>query len=248
MWFIDLLKLIYEAVTDGKVKILLLIAASLGLSYGFWFFSKSIPDTALFTIGVCLVYCLIMLPSKIKAAISIDHGDSEDYRNKISPIVRYLLNKTILKLCASRSFVLEGHNGSANLANLSFLYMDITYLETSIENDWINFDYRNMSTGIFPCFNYLSREGSFIGSIEDLSKIDNKISHIVHSNGTEYMCIVSLNNAKNKCIGAVAITWTSKPILEDKEIEKEVEHLAEKLERILTIRLSDKELNEMLDA
>lgn len=33
-----------------------------------------------------------------------------------------------------------------------------------------------------------------------------------------------------------------------KDIEKEVSHLAEKLERILTIRLSDKELNEMLDA
>lgn len=34
MWFIDLLKLIYDAVTAGKVKILLLIAVSLGLSYG----------------------------------------------------------------------------------------------------------------------------------------------------------------------------------------------------------------------
>ena len=32
------------------------------------------------------------------------------------------------------------------------------------------------------------------------------------------------------------------------DIEKEVTHLAEKLERILTVRLSDKELNGMLDA
>lgn len=34
MWFIDLLKLIYEAVTAGKVKILLAIAGGLGLAYG----------------------------------------------------------------------------------------------------------------------------------------------------------------------------------------------------------------------
>lgn len=33
-----------------------------------------------------------------------------------------------------------------------------------------------------------------------------------------------------------------------KDIERETEHLAEKLERILTVRLSDKELNEMLNA
>ena len=39
-----------------------------------------------------------------------------------------------------------------------------------------------------------------------------------------------------------------KPILDYKDISKEVEHLAEKLERILTVRLSDKELNEMLNA
>ena len=34
MWFIDLLKLIYEAITAGKIKTLLLISLGLGLSYG----------------------------------------------------------------------------------------------------------------------------------------------------------------------------------------------------------------------
>lgn len=62
------------------------------------------------------------------------------------------------------------------------------------------------------------------------------------------MSIVSLNNPQNKCVGAIAITWMEKPNMDFKEIEKEVEHLAEKLERILTVRLSDKELNEMLNA
>lgn len=248
MWFIDLLKLAYEAAVAGKLKTLLAIASVGGLAYGFWFFSNDIPNTAMFSVGVCLVYCIIVLPYNIRKVLEIGHEGSQDYRNKISPIVRYLLNKAILKLDASRSFVLEGHNGNANLANLSFLYMDITYLETSIQNDWISFDYKNMSTGIFPCFHYLSKEGKFTGDINSLSEIDNKISHIVHGNGTEYISIVSLNNAKNKCIGAIAITWTSKPNIEDKDIEKEISHLAEKLERILTVRLSDKELNDMLDA
>lgn len=158
------------------------------------------------------------------------------------------MNKTILKLGASRSFVLEGHNGSTSLSNLSFLFMDITYLETNVQNDWISFDYRNLSTSLFPCFTYLSKEGEFTGSIEELNNIDNKISHVISANGTKYMSIVSLNNHQNKCVGAVAITWMEKPILDSKEIEKEVEHLAEKLERVLTVRLSDKELNEMLNA
>lgn len=248
MWFIDLLKLIYDAVTAGKVKILLLIAASLGLSYGMWHFSKSIPDTAFFVLGMGILWGLISLPGLIKKAIEVGHVDSEAYRNKISPIVRYLMNKTMLKLDANRSFVLEGHNGSANLANLSFLYMDITYLETNVSNDWISFDYRNLSTSIYPCFHYISREGGFIGSVEELNNIDNKITHIISGNGTKYMSVVSLNNAQNKCIGAIAITWMDKPILDYKDISKEVEHLAEKLERILTVRLSDKELNEILNA
>ena len=248
MWFIDLLKLIYEAVTAGKTRTLILIAIGLGLSYGMWYFSKSIPDTAFFVLGISILLGLISLPELIKNAIKVDHGSSEAYRDKISPIIRYLMNKTILKLDASRSFVLEGHNGSSSLSNLSFLFMDVTYLETNVQNDWISFDYRNLSTSLFPCFTYLSREGEFTGSIEELNNIDNKISHVISSNGTKYISIVSLNNPQNKCVGAVAITWTEKPILELKEIEKEVEHLAEKLERILTVRLSDKELNEMLNA
>lgn len=248
MWFIDLLKLIYEAVTAGKIKTLLLIAGGIGLAYGMWHFSKSIPDTAFFVLGLGILWGLISLPSLIKKAIAVDHVDSETYRDKISPIIRYLINKTILKLDANRSFILEGHNGSSSFTNLSFLYMDITYLETNVPNDWISFDYRNLSTSLFPCFHYLSREGSFTGSVEELTNIDNKISHIITGNGTKYLSAVSLNNAQNKCVGAVAITWMEKPMLDLKEIEKEVEHLAEKLERILTVRLSDKELNEMLDA
>lgn len=206
MWFIDLIKLIYEAVTSGKVKTLLAIAAGVGLTYGMWRFSKSIPDTAFFALGIGILYGLIYLPFIIKKVIASDHVDSEAYRDKISPIIRYLMNKTMSRLNADRSFVLEGHNGSTSLSNLSFLYMDITYLETNVLNDWISFDYRNLSTSIFPCFHYLSNEGVFTGSIEDMKVIDNKISHIIHGNGTNFMSIVSLNNAKNKCVGAIAVT------------------------------------------
>ena len=248
MWFIDLLKLIYEAVTAGKVKTLLMVACGLGLAYGMWHFSKSIPDTAFFVLGLGILYGLISLPSLIKKAIHVDHVDSEAYRDKISPIIRYLMNKTMLKLDANRSFMLEGHNGSASFTNLSFLYMDITYLETNVANDWISFDYRNLSTSLFPCFHYLSKEGVFTGSVEELNNIDNKISHIIRGNGTKYLCVVSLNNPQNKCIGAIAVTWMEKPLMQFKDIEKEVTHLAEKLERILSVRLSDKELNGMLDA
>jgi hypothetical protein len=30
--------------------------------------------------------------------------------------------------------------------------MDITYLETAIEDDWLNFQYRNFSTTLYPGF------------------------------------------------------------------------------------------------
>lgn len=156
--------------------------------------------------GLGILYGLISLPSLIKKAIAVDHCDSENYRDKISPIIRYLMNKTMLKLDANRSFMLEGHNGSASFTNLSFLYMDITYLETNVINDWISFDYRNLSTSLFPCFHYISKEGAFTGSIEELNNIDNKISHIIHGNGTKYLSVVSLNNPQNKCIGAIAVT------------------------------------------
>ena len=135
MWIIDLLKLIYEATVAGKLKLLAYIVLTVGLVYGFWYLSDNIPNTVMFFVCLCLIYCVIELPSRIKEIFEIGRDINHDYRDKASPIVRYLLNKTILKLDADRAFVLEGHNGSSNLANLSFLYMDITYLETAIKND-----------------------------------------------------------------------------------------------------------------
>lgn len=246
MWFIDLIKLVYNAATSGKISILIMSCLAVGLGYLIWHFTSNIAMVVLCCLGVVLVWQLFTLPNKIVKGIRDSHKDSEVYRDKVSPIIRYLLSKAIIDMDADRAFVTEGHNGSASLANMSFLYMDITYLETAVVKDWISFDYKNLSTSIFPCFHHIAEKGSFIGSIEDLEKIDNKISHIIRGNGTNYLVAISLNDKQNKCIGTLVVTYLNKPEVCCSDIEHKAMVLANKIERILSVKLSDKELSSMM--
>lgn len=246
MWFIDLLKLVYTAMTEGKLSLLIMAAIVIGAGYLIWHFTANIPMVVLCCLGVILIWQLVCLPKRILAAIKGAHKDSECYRDKVSPIIRYLLSKAIIDMDADRAFITEGHNGSASLANMSFLYMDITYLETAVVKDWISFDYKNLSTSIFPCFHYIADKGSFIGSIEDLEKVDNKICHIIRGNGTNYLVAISLNDKQNKCIGTLVVTYLNKPEMSDGDIEHKAMELANKIERILSVKLSDKELSSMM--
>lgn len=246
MWFIDLLKLVYTAMTEGKFSMLIMAAIVIGAGYLIWHFTANVPMVILCCLGVILIWQLVCLPKRVLEAIRGAHKDSENYRDKVSPVIRYLLSKAIIDMDADRAFITEGHNGSASLSDMSFLYMDITYLETSVEKDWISFDYKNLSTGIYPCFHYVADKGSFVGSIEDLEKIDNKISHIIRGNSTQYLVAVSLNDKQNKCIGTLVVTYLSKPEMSDSDIEHKAMELANKIERILSVKLSDKELSSMM--
>lgn len=246
MWVLDLIKLVYGSIKDGKFWYLVAAAVICGIGYLVWILSSNIIETLLVCVVLFLVVQMFMLPKIIIRIIGDTHSRSENYRDKISPIIRYLLTRAIVEMEADRAFVTEGHNGSTSLTNVSFLYMDITYLETSVEHDWINFDYRNLSTSMFPCFHHIAENGYFIGDIEDLRKIDNKISRIIKSNGTEYLVAISLNDSHNRFIGTVVVTYLKRPDICETEIEHKANELANKLERILSVKLSDRELNAMM--
>ena len=55
------------------------------------------------------------------------HNEGMQKRLAADPIIRSNLAELRLALGASRTFVLETHNGGTNLTNLPFLYIDMTY-------------------------------------------------------------------------------------------------------------------------
>lgn len=240
MVILEVFKTIYGFISAGKIMhgvITALIVVAGYLVYHFF----GITLSCIVVGFAAIIYLLIQLPYRL----SKGHAKSDKYRRLVNDLVRKEITKCLLSMKADRIFVTEGHNGTHSAANLSFLYMDITYLETAVINDWINFDYRNISTSLFPCFDWIATNSYFEGNMEDVMKIDNKIARVVHSNGTNYLVASGLFDAHNNCIGTVVVTFAEEPECKLHH-SAHVQNTANKLERLLTKQYSIKELENMI--
>jgi hypothetical protein len=134
MIFLDLFKTIYGFISSGKV--VHGVVAALLVSIGYLVYVYFGITVASLVVGLsAIIYLLLKLPSTIVAGISAGHSKNDKYRRLVNEIVRREILTCLSCMKAGRIFVTEGHNGTHSAANLSFLYMDITYLETAIVND-----------------------------------------------------------------------------------------------------------------
>lgn len=238
-------KLVYEFFVSGKIWAGLVTVALVGIGYLlFMFFDAQIAVTIIVGLAICGL--ILYLPKLFNSFGTIEHNKSNRYRRAVSRIIRHDLRTALDKLGGHRIFITEGHNGTSSLCDLAFLYMDITYLETKVPDDWINFDYRNLSVTIYPGFDWIAKHSTFAGSVEKLAEIDPRLAKIVKSNGTNYLIASCMYNAHSECIGTVILTFSEEPenamgILAD--FQRVVTHA----ERLIDKRLSLKEVEKLAE-
>lgn len=228
---LDVFKLVYEFFVNGKIKAGLATIVAVGIGYLlFTFFEVEIAMIIL--VGLAIIALLCNLPQIFEKWNIRTHNMSNKYRRVVSKIIRHDLKKALAKLGGHRIFVTEGHNGTSSLGDLAFLYMDITYLESAIEDDWLNFQYRNFSTTLYPGFDWLAKHSTFVGSTDKLKTVDSRLARIIESNGTKYLIATCLYNAHNECIGTVILTFPEElecPMEKMADFQK----VANKIERLI---------------
>ena len=238
-------KLVYEFFVGGKIWAGLATVAVVGIGYlVFMFLEAQIAVTIIVGIAICGL--ILYLPKLFSSFGAIEHNKSNRYRRAVSRIIRHDLKKALEKLGGHRIFITEGHNGTSSLCDLAFLYMDITYLETKVPDDWINFEYRNLSVTIYQGFDYLAKHHTFAGSVDKLKTIDPRLAKIIKSNGTNYLIASCMYNGHSECIGTVILTFAEEPenpigILSD--FQRVVSHV----ECLIDKRLSLKEVEKIAE-
>lgn len=162
-----------------------------------------------------------------------EHSDAIEVRQKIKPKIDQALTETLQKLNADRVFVMELHNGNNNTSGLPFVYGEMTYEEvrsgmTHIDDDYINL---NLSRFSFPLF--LEKEHMWQGSIDELSKIDDKLAKRLSSNDVTYLAIAHISGVNN-LIGYFGVSYCSnKNIKSSKEITTQLTMTTQRLAILL---------------
>lgn len=126
----------------------------------------------------------------------------QEAKPKIDDMLAYTLNKTD----CDRVFVIEMHNGTNNTAGLPFVYGEMTYEMVRNGVTHIDEDYTNLNLSRFSFPAYVNQHHYWMGSIEELRKIDPKIAQRLASNDVTYLAIIDIHGVKNE-LGFFGITY-----------------------------------------
>lgn len=117
---------------------------------------------------------------------------------------------------ADRVFVFETHNGGGNLANLPFLYVDLTYGLPREDFSMFNEEYKNVRLSRYPWASCLYEKYVWSSPIDDISEIDPELYHRLIKEDVDYLYAVVLYGKDTLPCGFVALIYKDRTLVQDK--------------------------------
>lgn len=141
-------------------------------------------------------------------------------RFKSNKLVKEGLLKLKCDTYADRVFIFEGHNGKENASLLPFYYMDMTY-EMVNTNHFINSEYQNLNTSLYDFWEYITEKYYFVGTVEELIKIDPKLGHRLQDDGAKYLATIILKS-DGILLGVLGCSFLDMPKLDKGDIQSKL--------------------------
>lgn len=136
---------------------------------------------------------------------NIEHARMIEHRKKVEPQVKLYLKQLLLETNSDRAFVLEMHNGTNNPSGLPFQYAEMTYEEVTDGTQHIDEDYRSLNLSRFDFPTYLHKKKIWIGSIEELALVDERLAQRLKNNDVTYAGFVLLRDDESE-LGFLGVT------------------------------------------
>lgn len=146
---------------------------------------------------------------KYNQYVTEKHNASIDYRLKTAPIIRSELNQLALETEAERAYILEFHNGKSNPSGLQWQYGDLTFISDGTDD--ITDEMQNVSLSRYNFANIIYDRGYWIGSIDELTSLDERFYNRMRVNGGKYFVFQMMYGANMREIGVLGISFLEIP-------------------------------------
>lgn len=140
---------------------------------------------------------------------TIEHNQMIEYRKSIEPQIKLYLKELLVETGGDRAFVMEMHNGTNNPSGLPFQYAEMTYEEVTNGTQHIDEDYRSLNLSRFDFPTYIYNEKIWIGSVEELALVDERLSKRLKSNDVTYAGFILIRDDESE-LGFLGITCLKK--------------------------------------
>lgn len=207
--------------------------------YGPW---KILGATCLITVVSAFLYFTLNFDKALEiydAWKLRQHDAKMELRMEMGPKIQSLVDKLTYSSNASRTVVLEMHNGNTGSGGLPFTKCTATYESLNIGIHPVSQQYQDINMSLIPFVHTLVKDGYWCGNTDDLETIDRGLYYKLKSNNTEHFAACAIEGLDNKPIAFLFVSFNSKPdslkYHECQNTRDNIRHVAMELSVILEV-------------
>ena len=140
----------------------------------------------------------------------IKHDDLMELRMEMAPKIQSTIDKLTYKVGASRTIVLEMHNGNTGNGGLPFTKCTATYEGLNLGVVPVAEQYQDINLSLIPFATFLFNKGYWCGDVEELLEIDKALYYKIKSNGTEHFAACVIEGV-DKAIAFMFVSFDTLP-------------------------------------
>lgn len=183
-----------------KYGLLKIFKAGIGLIF--------ISYVMVITLNPSIVY------NKVVTYIEQTHNSKTIARNEATLKIKYKLKELLQSTNADRAWVIEYHNGTSGLGGLPFTYGIMNNEELEEGMCSVSRHYRDFLLSEYLFILETSKQGGWIGSVEDIKQYDTKMYYSFKSNGVNKLALFYLKT-EDRDIGVVGLSYCDNEMPED---------------------------------
>lgn len=165
------------------------------------------------------------------------HDILMEMRMENAPKIQSAIDKLTYKVGASRSLVLELHNGSESAAGIPFKKCSATYESLNVGDSPVASYYQEQNLSLIPFASFLFKQGYWCGDVDELSEIDKALCFKMKSNGTEHFAACVIEGI-DKPLAILIVSFDTRGGIHDcAEVRENIRHIAMELSVIFEVEL-----------
>ena len=167
---------------------------------------------AAFLIAVVSIF-LYFIFNPIKAVEIYDewknkqHDERMELRMQMGPKIQSLTDKLTYGVGATRTMVLELHNGNTGTGGLPFAKCTATYESLNIGKHPVSEQYQEVNLSLMPFAHKLFDEGYWCGQTDELIGIDRALYYKMKANGVEHFAACVIEGVDSKPIAFMIVSY-----------------------------------------
>lgn len=170
----------------------------------------------------------------------VENTKEEELRDfVVTPKVQHDIEVLLYTLGADRVFIFELHNGKKNMSGLPFRYADMSYEITNREKGVVRCykKFQDVPLNMYTFPNYLYKNKQFVGTIDEIEKIDYEFAKSIKEEGGKYASMVYLNGSEEP-IGFLGVTFhDAKNLPDDELITSKLESYGNTISELLDLQV-----------